>query len=158
MSNYPPSSDPWSGGGNQGPPTGPPLASWGQRVGAYLIDTLIGVGIVLAGLLLGVIGGAVSDALRVFFLVAGYIAQIVFLFWNLVRQGKTGQTIGKGVLNIRLVRLDGINPPGAGLSIGRAFLHIVDQIPCYLGYLWPLWDDKRQTFADKILNTVVVNA
>ena len=26
----------------------------------------------------------------------------------------------------------------------------------YLGYLWPLWDDKRQTFADKILSTVVV--
>ena len=99
-----------------------------------------------------------SDALGVFFLVVGYIAQIVFLFWNLVRQGKTGQTIGKGVLNIRLVRLDGINPPGVGLSIGRAFLHIVDALPCYLGFLWPLWDDKRQTFADKILNTVVVTA
>ncbi|MDQ1539752.1 MAG: hypothetical protein QOH29_478, partial [Actinomycetota bacterium] len=27
----------------------------------------------------------------------------------------------------------------------------------YLGYLWPLWDSKRQTFADKILKTVVVN-
>jgi uncharacterized RDD family membrane protein YckC len=27
---------------------------------------------------------------------------------------------------------------------------------CYVGYLWPLWDDKRQTFADKILGTVVV--
>ncbi len=155
MSDYPPSSDPWSGGAA---PVGPPLASWGQRVGAYLVDTLIGIGIVLAGLLLSVIGGAVSDALGVFFLVVGYIAQIVFLFWNLVRQGKTGQTIGKGVLNIRLVRLDGINPPGVGLSIGRAFLHIVDALPCYLGFLWPLWDDKRQTFTDKILNTVVVTA
>jgi uncharacterized RDD family membrane protein YckC len=155
MSDYPPSSDPWSGGAA---PVGPPLASWGQRVGAYLVDTLIGIGIVLAGFLLSAIGGAVSDALGVFFLVVGYIAQIVFLFWNLVRQGKTGQTIGKGVLNIRLVRLDGINPPGAGLSIGRAFLHIVDALPCYLGFLWPLWDDKRQTFADKILNTVVVAA
>ena len=26
----------------------------------------------------------------------------------------------------------------------------------YIGYLWPLWDKKRQTFADKILSTVVV--
>ena len=62
------------------------------------------------------------------------------------------------MLKIRLVRLDGVNPPGVGLSIGRAFLHIVDALPCYLGYLWPLWDQKRQTFTDKILNTVVVTA
>jgi uncharacterized RDD family membrane protein YckC len=26
-----------------------------------------------------------------------------------------------------------------------------------LGYLWPLWDDKRQTFADKICSTVVLD-
>ena len=26
----------------------------------------------------------------------------------------------------------------------------------YVGYLWPLWDDERQTFADKILRTGVV--
>lgn len=156
MSNYPPSSDPWSGGG-QGP-GGPPLASWGQRVGAYLVDILIGTGIWLVGFVLGSVLGAASDALGVLFLVAGGIGSLVFLFWNLVKQGKTGQTVGKGVLNIRLVRLDGINPPGAGLSIGRYFLHIIDGLPCYLGYLWPLWDDKRQTFADKIVNTVVVSA
>jgi len=127
-------------------------------VGAYLVDILIGTGIWLVGFVLGSVLGAASDALGVLFLVAGGIGSLVFLFWNLVKQGKTGQTVGKGVLNIRLVRLDGINPPGAGLSIGRYFLHIIDGLPCYLGYLWPLWDDKRQTFADKIVNTVVVSA
>jgi hypothetical protein len=25
-----------------------------------------------------------------------------------------------------------------------------------IGYLWPLWDGKRQTFADKIVGTVVI--
>ena len=34
--------------------------------------------------------------------------------------------------------------------------HVLDSLPCYLGYLWPLWDAKRQTFADKIMSTVVV--
>ncbi len=163
MSNYPPSSDPWSGGGAQGPvpqgPAGPPLASWGQRVGAYLIDGLITTAIVLAGFVLGAILGTVSDALGVFFFVVGFIACIVFTGWNLVQQGQTGQTVGKGVLNIRLVRLDGINPPGVGLSVGRYFLHVfIDGALCNLGYLWPLWDQKRQTFADKIVNTVVVVA
>ena len=27
---------------------------------------------------------------------------------------------------------------------------------CYLGWLWPLWDRRNQTFADKIMNTVVI--
>ena len=61
------------------------------------------------------------------------------------------------MLSIRLARLDGVTPPGVWLSIGRGILHIiVDALPCYLGFLWPLWDQKRQTFADKIVNTVVV--
>jgi hypothetical protein len=34
--------------------------------------------------------------------------------------------------------------------------HILDSLPCYLGYLWPLWDAKRQTFADKVMGTVVI--
>ncbi|HVF14615.1 MAG TPA: RDD family protein [Acidimicrobiales bacterium] len=155
MSDYPPPADPWSGGAPMG---APPLASWGLRVGAYLVDALIATGIYLVGLLLGFILGSASDAFRVVVLVPFALASLAFSIWNLVRQGRTGQTIGKGVLNIRLVRLDGINPPGIGLSIGRAFVHIVDALPCYIGFLWPLWDDKRQTFADKILNTVVVNA
>lgn len=148
MSEYPPSSDPWSGGG-QGP-AGPPLASWGQRVGATLVDALIGLAILVPFLVLGTISEA--------FIILGYFGSLGFQIWNYVRQGQTGQTIGKGVLNIRLVRLDGINPPGVGLSIGRYFLHVIDGLPCMLGYLWPLWDDKRQTFTDKILNTVVVVA
>lgn len=159
MADHPPSSDPWSDPGSEarrGGPAGPLYASWGQRVGATLVDGLIGAGIVIAGLMLGAIFTVAADSLGILFLILGYLGSITFQFWNLVRQGQTGQTVGKGVLHIRLVRLDGVDPPGAGLSIGRAFLHIIDGIPCCLGYLWPLWDDKRQTFTDKVLNTVVV--
>ena len=42
------------------------------------------------------------------------------------------------------------------MSIARYFLHIVDSLACYIGYLWPLWDEKRQTFSDKIVSSVVV--
>ena len=75
---------------------------------------------------------------------------------NLVYQGRTGHSVGKGIVGIRLRRLDRDGPPGIGLSIGRAFVHVIDALPCYLGFLWPLWDERRQTFADKILKTVVV--
>ncbi len=153
MSDYPPSSDPWEGGIA---PSGPPLASWGQRVGAFLVDWLIGAAISFGGFILGAIVGSGSESLGTMLGLLGGLGSLAFQIWNMVRQGHTGQTIGKGVLDIRLVRLDGITPPGVGLSIGRWLLHIVDALPCGLGYLWPLWDPKRQTFADKIVNTVVV--
>lgn len=37
----------------------------------------------------------------------------------------------------------------------RDLLHTVDGF-FYVGYLWPLWDAERQTFADKIVQTVAV--
>ena len=43
------------------------------------------------------------------------------------------------------------------MSFVRQIAHIVDSIPCDIGYLWPLWDGKRQTFADKLLKPIVVN-
>ena len=77
--------------------------------------------------------------------------------WNYcLKQGRTGYTVGKGVLGIKLIKQDTGQPMGAGLSFVRQLAHIVDAIPCYLGYLWPLWDAKRQTFADKIMGTVVI--
>jgi uncharacterized RDD family membrane protein YckC len=47
-------------------------------------------------------------------------------------------------------------PIGFGPSIVRFFAHIIDGLACYIGFLWPLWDAKRQTFADKIMTTVCV--
>jgi uncharacterized RDD family membrane protein YckC len=125
--------------------TGPPLASWGQRVLAALID-YVAPGVVVFILF------AISKPL-------GYLADlglIVFAIWNLVQQGNTGQTIGKKQVGIRLLREDNGQVVGPGLSIARAFVHIIDGIPCYIGYLFPLWDPKRQTLADKILHTVVI--
>ena len=37
----------------------------------------------------------------------------------------------------------------------RTIAHIVDSIICYIGWLFPLWDPKRQTIADKLVKTVV---
>ncbi len=168
MSSYPPP-DPSAPGPTWGPPAGPSgyqppgaapgrYASWLERVGASVVDGLIGGAIALAALLGGSVAGTASDAVGVLLLVVGYAVAVGFGIWNLVRQGRTGQTVGKKVLGITLVRLDRPGPPGAWFAIGRYLLHIVDAIPCYLGYLWPLWDKQRQTFTDKILNTVVVAA
>ena len=64
--------------------------------------------------------------------------------------------VGKSVLKIKVVSENSGQPIGFGLSIVRQLAHIVDAIICYIGFLFPLWDAKRQTLADKIMTTVVL--
>jgi uncharacterized RDD family membrane protein YckC len=148
-------------------------APWLKRVGAYLIDGILGF---VAALPL-VVGYVIlfsksttttdvngvqhvhfhqSGAALVLILI-GLLTALAFLIWNaFIRQGRTGYTIGKGVLGIKLVDENTAQPIGALMAFLRQLLHILDSF-CYIGYLWPLWDAKSQTFADKIMHTVVVN-
>ncbi|HLF62018.1 MAG TPA: RDD family protein [Acidimicrobiia bacterium] len=79
---------------------------------------------------------------------AGYLAYLGHL------EGVSGQTPGKAMQGTRLVNENG-ELLGSGAGIGRKFVHILDAI-CFIGYLLPLVDTKRQTFADKIMNSYVV--
>ena len=80
-----------------------------------------------------------------------------FYIWNIfIKQGRTGYTIGKGILGIKLISEQTGQPIGAGKAFLRQLCHILDGF-FYLGYLWPLWDAKKQTFADKIMTTIVIN-
>ncbi|MET9020167.1 RDD family protein [Actinopolymorpha sp. NPDC004070] len=136
------------------------LAPWIYRVGASLIDgaisgipAAIGYGFLIPSLGSG--GQPSSAALSVASLL--YLVSFVFSLWNVVfRQGKTGQSIGKQVLNIKLVRESDGQPLGAGTTFVRGLAHFLDALACYVGYLWPLWDKKRQTFADKLMSSLVI--
>jgi hypothetical protein len=46
---------------------------------------------------------------------------------------------------------------GPGRGALRRIGHALDTLSCYVGYLWPLWDAQRQTFADKAARTVVLS-
>ncbi|MFZ0227720.1 MAG: RDD family protein [Mycobacterium sp.] len=87
--------------------------------------------------------------------VAGLLA-LTFGLWNLYRQGKTGSTLGKSVLKFKVVSEKTGQPIGVPMSIVRQIAHIVDAAVCYIGYLLPLWNQKRQTLADMIMSTVCV--
>ena len=72
--------------------------------------------------------------------------------------GRTGQSWGKQVLKLRLVRMADGQPMGGGMAFVRDLLHILDALLCYIGFLWPIWDARRQClFSDKIMNTVVLS-
>jgi uncharacterized RDD family membrane protein YckC len=120
-----------------------PLADWGTRAIGFLIDML--PMIILSALtfwsdFLGFFGSLVGIAYTVFM---GYL------------DGLTGQTPGKAVMGIRLVNAQG-ETIGSGAGIGRKFVHIIDSMVCLLGWLLPLVDEKRQTIADKLMQTYVV--
>lgn len=167
------------GGATAGMPAGG-YASWIKRVGAYLVDQLVTLIACIPGYILLFVGirigtkdlhtytdaegythttGSWNGGGTVFVVLGGLLllGAVVFAFWNIaVRQGRTGYSIGKSTLGIKLIRESDGQPMGAGMSFLRQLVHVLDSF-CYIGYLWPLWDAKSQTFADKIMSTVVVN-
>jgi uncharacterized RDD family membrane protein YckC len=146
---------------------------WITRVAAYFIDAVpvlalggIGPVIILAtadndcisegsDLGYGVACTSEPTAPGLISLLVFGLGALVFAVWNYgYRQGTTGSSIGKSVMKFKVVEATTGQPIGFGLSVLRQFLHLLDGMLCNLGYLWPLWDAKRQTFADKIMSTV----
>lgn len=80
---------------------------------------------------------------------------IAYVVWNYgYKQGTTGQSIGKGVMKFKVVSEETGQPIGFGMSVVRQLAHFIDSAICYVGYLFPLWDAKRQTIADKLMKTI----
>jgi uncharacterized RDD family membrane protein YckC len=139
------------------------LANWPQRVAAYLIDNLIAlIPAFLAVLLFSGSGPgetANAGAALVAFLL--YLVSLgIWIYNRAIQAGRTGQSWGKQVLSLRLVRMADGQPMGGGMAFLRDLLHILDGLVCLLciGFLWPIWDARRQTlFGDKIMNTVVLS-
>ena len=71
-------------------------------------------------------------------------------------EGTRGQTVGKMALGIRVVDADDGSFIGIPRGIGRYFARILSGIVFGLGYLWMLWDDRKQCWHDKLVRSVVV--
>ncbi|HEV7864518.1 MAG TPA: RDD family protein [Acidimicrobiia bacterium] len=155
MSDYPP--DPPGPREEEGEPLdalGRPLAAWGQRLGAIVIDEIfVFVITVCAAIVLGwrhTFAGAVLSLV----MASAYYAAL--------NGSDVGQTFGKRVLGIQ------VRDAASGETIGakRAALRYVVVglfriVPFFalftiLDGLWPLWDPKRQALHDKIAGSVVV--
>jgi uncharacterized RDD family membrane protein YckC len=135
------------------PPGVPPLADWGQRATAFILDN--GVAVVAGWIASSNINHTVDTTLGLVGLVG-----VVWAIINAVRAGRDGQSYGKRVMGIRLARLADGQPIGGGLGFLRLFLNWILWVACIvpgvLNLLWPLWDAKNQTWSDKIAKSVVV--
>ena len=137
-------------------PKAPQYAGLWQRFAAVFLDSLF-MGLLYLGLLivLMVIGpnpktAPLANAILAIFLWAGYIALNIWFIHT------KGGLPGKLALGLRIV-----DPTtGQYLSKWRAFFRpyatILSMIPLYLGFLWMLWDGKKQTFHDKLVRSVVI--
>jgi uncharacterized RDD family membrane protein YckC len=123
-------------------------ANWGQRALGYLIDVAPVIVVLI-----------ILDRISVALFAVGWLLSLGWSIYNRwYLGGTTGQSIGRKVMNIRLVGEEAGQPIGVLMAFVRDICHILDSLICYVGWLFPLWDAKRQTLADKIVKTVVVPA
>jgi uncharacterized RDD family membrane protein YckC len=137
----------------QGGAAGTP-ADFGKRALAYIIDWLI---VFVPGYIISIILAQISAVLGLLAYLGLFAA---FLYYTAYFEGgETGQTIGKKQMGIKVV--DGqTGQTGIGMNQAavRALARIVSGFVCGLGFLWMLWDEKKETWHDKLVKPRVVLA
>ncbi|HKE66698.1 MAG TPA: RDD family protein [Micromonosporaceae bacterium] len=134
-------------------------APWIVRVGAFLIDwVILIVPIGVAEIVLAAHTGTTSGWRILVGVILYVVAVGLWIYNRWFRMGRTGQSWGKQLTSTTLLGESDARPIGAFRAFVRELCHVFDNL-CGLfplGYLWPLWDRKRQIFSDKIMSTVVV--
>ena len=119
------------------------LADIGDRFAALIIDTIIVSAI--GGI--GAIGGRESGFLL------GMLIGVAYQ-WFFLTQNK-GQTIGKAIMHLRVVKLNG-EPISAADAILRYLGYHLNSFVMGLGWIWAAFDSKSQGWHDKLAGTVVI--
>ncbi len=143
---------------------GAELASWGRRLVALLLDSIILGGVVVSAILLaGVSVEELNDLLT-----GGDTLVLLTLFvlpeaiYETVMIGSRNQTFGKMALGIKVVGADDRAPIGYLRAFRRwlstATLWALFTVPGIVDHLWPLRDARNQTLHDKFARSVVVRA
>lgn len=128
----------------------------GARIGAQLVDTVIAIVIIyLSIVILGGLGG--TDGAILGGLLGMFVGFIAVLFYFFVLEGVwDGQTVGKRLLGIKVVKEDG-SECDIGTSFVRNLLRIIDGLFYYLiGFLAMAFTDNRQRIGDLLAGSVVV--
>lgn len=144
---------------NRGTGSHPPrYAPWSRRVLAVLLDAAIMAAVVF-------LAGGVAETPSI--LPGLDLPAVDSLagppsWWGactlgafLLVQAYTGWTPGKRVVGIAVVDATTLRPIRLGRTLLRWLAHVLDAI-LLIGYLRPLWEPQRRTFADGLLRSVVL--
>ena len=144
------------------------LANLGSRLGARILDwILVGVAIGILAVI-GIVGALASGDEATFIMVVfglAFSVVVITLLYEMTMIALRGQTVGKMMVGVKVVRAADGDLPGWGKSIGRWLILVAPgMIPVggllltLLVYLSPTFDDRRQGWHDKAVATVVVKA
>ena len=125
------------------------LAGLGARFVASIID-----GIALA-LLVTLLIAVLSMAGLTFVQFIGLALPVVYHWYFWTR--RDGQTPGKSMVGIRVVKADGSELSDIDAFIRAIGYHVSAFLGC-LGYIWAIFDGNNQTWHDKMAGTYVVRA
>lgn len=129
------------------------LARWRIRAAAFAVDVLPGLAVMATMALVGLAVPLLSAWwwISLFILAGAFLLTVVN---RVMLPAIIGWSLGRALLGIAVVRAD-----GTSVGVGRLFLrelaHLLDTISVFVGWLWPLWDPRRRTFADLLLGTEV---
>ena len=151
------------------------LATPRRRLVGRLIDlvlligaTTIAVGLGLGGTVLSALrGDAAGIGIAVGTLVVTIVVAGVLVLFAVIYEGvmiaRTGRTVGKRLVGVKVVRRDNGERPGWASSLARwavpyllLLVPVVGWVLSLVAYISLLWDPQRQGWHDRLASTLVV--
>jgi uncharacterized RDD family membrane protein YckC len=139
------------------------IAAMGDRAIAALLDSIVvAVFIIPVGMWAAVRwGGVTPNGFELQGTAAFFTFFMIGIFWLLyywLFEGMFGATLGKLIMQVKVLRLDG-SSVGLGKSLIRNLLRLIDGVGLYLvGFLVALFSSKRQRLGDHVAGTIVVRS
>src|SRR5690348_9808541 len=142
----------------------PNLASEGDRIVAVIIDTIlifvVSLVIVIPLLLLGGFFGFFGSYAFVFFGPITLLSWLLWLLYFTYFESTSGQTLGKQLMNIRVVDETTMQHLDFARSFVRNILRIVDWLPFFylIGFILIATNSKKQRIGDMAARSIVIKA
>ena len=136
-------------------------AKWSSRFVGYLLDSVF---LSLASIpIFGIFFlffKLAQDTHEASLLIIGWILYFLLTvllihFYYAVQLNKHGRTLGKHITKIRVVDAETKQNPSLGQAWGRYLAMFLSGLILYIGYLMPLWTEKKQALHDLLANTLV---
>ncbi|GAA4239583.1 RDD family protein [Postechiella marina] len=128
-------------------------AGAGERLLAFILDTAIKIGYLL---FLNLSFGAFDNMDQWSQIAINTVLSFPVMFYSLVQESfLQGQTIGKRILKIRVVKIDGYQAAFSDYAV-RWFFRVVDVYIFGLGFFVMLFNNKTQRLGDIAAGTAVI--
>lgn len=128
-------------------------ASWISRAGAFVLDVLFGLAVFATATLVW-FAAPVWGWLWWLCVAVAAVSLVLVAVNRWWLPTATGWSLGRAAVGIVVVMRDG-SPPSVFRLMARDVLHLLDTAALLVGWLWPLFDSRRRTFADLLARTEV---